>query len=88
MKWKPLQDKKKLEEERQKELDDLFAVAIKQPKVPAGADRPGSLQTGVALCLSACGQAGGALRHPGLLSAEPDTVSLVRAMAMQEEVVV
>ena len=42
----PLQDKKKLEEERQKELDDLFAVAIKQPKVPAGANRPSSLQTG------------------------------------------
>jgi hypothetical protein len=31
-----VQDKKKLEEERQKELNDLFAVAIKQPKVPAG----------------------------------------------------
>lgn len=31
-----LQDKKKLEEERKKELDALFAVAIKQPKVPPG----------------------------------------------------
>lgn len=31
-------DKKKAEEERQKELNSLFAVAIKQPKVPAGVD--------------------------------------------------
>ncbi len=31
------QDKKKAEEERQKELAALFAVAIKQPKVPVGA---------------------------------------------------
>lgn len=31
-------DKKKAEEERQKELNALFAVAIKQPKVPAGVD--------------------------------------------------
>jgi hypothetical protein len=31
-----LQDKKKAEEERQKELNALFAVAIKQPKVPPG----------------------------------------------------
>ncbi len=30
------QDKKKAEEERQKELNALFAVAIKQPKIPAG----------------------------------------------------
>ena len=30
------QDKKKLEEERARELNELFAVAIKQPKVPAG----------------------------------------------------
>jgi hypothetical protein len=30
------QDKKKAEEERQKELNALFAVAIKQPKVPPG----------------------------------------------------
>lgn len=28
-----LQDKKKAEEERQKELNELFALAIKQPKV-------------------------------------------------------
>ncbi|KAJ9506511.1 hypothetical protein QJQ45_019621 [Haematococcus lacustris] len=31
-------DKKKAEEERQKELAALFAVAIKQPKVPPGVD--------------------------------------------------
>eukprot|EP00210_Caulerpa_lentillifera_P000495 g478.t1 len=31
-------EKKKLEAERQKELDDLFKVAIKQPKVPVGVD--------------------------------------------------
>ncbi|GMH33642.1 hypothetical protein BSKO_01476 [Bryopsis sp. KO-2023] len=31
-------DKKKAEEERQKELDALFKVAYKQPKVPAGVD--------------------------------------------------
>lgn len=31
-----LQDKRKAEAERQKELAELFAVAIKQPKVPAG----------------------------------------------------
>lgn len=31
-------DKKKAEEERQKELNALFAMAIKQPKVPAGVD--------------------------------------------------
>ena len=30
------QDKKKAEADQQKELDALFAVAIKQPKVPAG----------------------------------------------------
>ena len=30
------QDKKKAEAERQKELAELFAVAIKQPKIPAG----------------------------------------------------
>ena len=29
-------DKKAAEEAKQKELNDLFAVAIKQPKVPAG----------------------------------------------------
>lgn len=33
-----LQEKKKAEEERQRELNALFAVAIKQPKVPAGVD--------------------------------------------------
>lgn len=32
-----LQAKKKAEEERQKELNALFAVAIRQPKVPPGA---------------------------------------------------
>lgn len=32
------QDKKKLEEEKQKELNALFAMAIKQPKVPVGVD--------------------------------------------------
>lgn len=32
----PLQDKKRAEEERAKELADLFAMTIKQPKVPAG----------------------------------------------------
>ena len=31
-----VQEKKKLEEERQKELNELFAQAIKQPKVPVG----------------------------------------------------
>lgn len=31
-----LQEKKKAEADKQKELDALFAVAIKQPKVPAG----------------------------------------------------
>ena len=30
------QDKKKAEEARKKELADLFAMAIKQPKVPVG----------------------------------------------------
>ena len=30
------QEKKKLEEQRQKELNELFAQAIKQPKVPIG----------------------------------------------------
>lgn len=29
-------EKKKLEQERQKELDELFKVAIKQPKIPPG----------------------------------------------------
>ncbi|CAK0771177.1 hypothetical protein CVIRNUC_003840 [Coccomyxa viridis] len=33
-----VKDKKKAEAERQKELAELFAVAIKQPKVPAGVD--------------------------------------------------
>ncbi len=33
------QDKKKAELERQKELAELFAVAIKQPKVPAGVQK-------------------------------------------------
>ena len=32
------QDKKKAEADRQKELNDLFAIAIKQPKVPPGED--------------------------------------------------
>ena len=31
-----VQDKKKAEADRQKELNDLFAIAIKQPKVPPG----------------------------------------------------
>lgn len=31
------QDKKKAEEARKKELADLFALTIKQPKVPVGA---------------------------------------------------
>lgn len=31
-----MQDKKKKAEEQAKELNDLFAVAIKQPKVPVG----------------------------------------------------
>jgi hypothetical protein len=35
-----MQEKKKLEAERQKELAELFAVAIKQPKVPVGKDNP------------------------------------------------
>lgn len=37
--WAAVQDKKKAEEEKQKELNALFAVAIKQPKVPAGEGR-------------------------------------------------
>ncbi len=35
-----LQDKKKAEAERAKELAELFAVAIKQPKVPVGGHPP------------------------------------------------
>jgi hypothetical protein len=35
----PPQEKKAAEEARKKELDELFAVAIKQPKVPVGACR-------------------------------------------------
>ena len=35
------QDQKEREAQRQKELDELFAEAIKQPKVPVGA--PGVL---------------------------------------------
>lgn len=31
-----MQDKKKAEADKQKELNDLFAIAIKQPKVPPG----------------------------------------------------
>lgn len=31
-------DKKKAEEEKQKELNEIFAMSIKQPKVPAGVD--------------------------------------------------
>ena len=31
-----VQDKKKAEADKQKELNDLFAIAIKQPKVPPG----------------------------------------------------
>ena len=38
------QDKKKAEADRQKELNDLFAIAIKQPKVPPGTS-PTSLHT-------------------------------------------
>lgn len=33
-----IQAKKQAEVERQKELAELFAVAIKQPKVPVGRD--------------------------------------------------
>ena len=40
------QEKKKAEEERQKELNALFAMAIKQPKVPQGAARAGMQQHG------------------------------------------
>ena len=32
-----IQDQKEREAQRQKELDELFAEAIKQPKVPVGA---------------------------------------------------
>lgn len=39
---RPLQDKKKAEEERAKELASLFATAIKQPKVPAGENQAGA----------------------------------------------
>eukprot|EP00879_Flechtneria_rotunda_P000405 GHRR01000499.1.p1 GENE.GHRR01000499.1~~GHRR01000499.1.p1 ORF type:complete len:428 (+),score=188.99 GHRR01000499.1:217-1500(+) len=35
---KAKKDKKAAEEQRKKELSDLFALAIKQPKVPAGVD--------------------------------------------------
>lgn len=38
MKSLNLQDKKKAEQERQKELDELFMLTIKQPKVPPGVD--------------------------------------------------
>lgn len=31
-----MQEKKKAEADKQKELNDLFAIAIKQPKVPPG----------------------------------------------------
>ena len=31
-----LQEKKKAEEQRQRELNELFAQAIKQPKLPVG----------------------------------------------------
>jgi hypothetical protein len=33
-----VQEKKKAEQERQRELDELFAMTIKQPKVPPGVD--------------------------------------------------
>ena len=33
------QDKKAAEEAKQKELNDLFAITIKQPKLPLGATR-------------------------------------------------
>ena len=36
-----VRDKKAAEEAKQKELNDLFAVAIKQPKVPAGEGESG-----------------------------------------------
>ena len=36
-----MQEKKKAEADKQKELNDLFAIAIKQPKVPPGEDRFG-----------------------------------------------
>jgi hypothetical protein len=42
------QDKKAAEEARQRELNELFAVAIKQPKVPAGKEQHFSL------CLQVC----------------------------------
>ena len=41
------QEKKKAEEERQKELNALFAMAIKQPKVPQGAAWAGVQQHGL-----------------------------------------
>ncbi len=34
------QDKKKAEADRAAELNELFAVAIKQPKVPTGMHQP------------------------------------------------
>jgi hypothetical protein len=37
-----LQEKKAAEEARKKELAELFATTIKQPKVPAGAQQPGT----------------------------------------------
>lgn len=35
----PVQEKKEAEERRKKELAELFAQAIKQPKVPAGEEK-------------------------------------------------
>ena len=53
-----MQDKKAAELERQKELAELFAVAIKQPKIPAGVRRYPfahlSLQFKLAICLAVC----------------------------------
>ena len=60
------QEKKKAEEERAKELNELFAVAIKQPKVPVGAPFSNHIRAAMMLLLS-----------PGLLrsSMQPAGVS-------------
>lgn len=49
-----MQDKKKAEADRQKELNDLFAIAIKQPKVPPGEAFPTAFPSiGMVPCLMA-----------------------------------
>lgn len=64
-----VQAKQKAEEERQKELNALFAVAIKQPKVPPGETRAEQSWTAAAGLMLQPGSAepscGGPHRAPG-----------------------